>query len=403
METAAARRGSGSSRMVLSGGRVVLANEVLEASLVFEDGRITEIARRNIPRDTAGDFLDCSGRIIVPGMIDVHVHGVDGTDTLEGGDAIARIAERLPRYGVTGFCPTSIACSPQALTTMLDAVRAARGASTGARVLPAHLESNFINPEYRGAQPLDCLRSPRGRAAEGTFSGGDILDVISRARHEVGIMTVAPELESALELIRDLVSQGIEVSLGHSGATYDQAIAGIEAGARQATHLFNRMTPLHHRAPGLTGAVLESGSVCAEVICDGVHVHPGMVRMAYAAKGASAMMAITDGTAGSGMARGSQAALGGRPIRIADAAYLEDGTIAGSVLTMNQAFAALVRDIKLSLPDAARSCATTPARALGLADTGEIAEGYTADVVVLDEDFQVVATCIAGSLAFARQ
>ena len=158
--------------------------------------------------------------------------------------------------------------------------------------------------------------------------------------------------------------------------------------------------PTSHRAPGLSGAVLESDEITAELICDGVHVHPGMVRLAYAAKGAGAMMAITDGTAGAGLPRGSHAALGGRAIRIGDAAYLEDGTIAGSVLTMDQAFAALVRDIGLSLPDAARSCATTPARALGLSEMGEITPGNAADLVVLDDDLRVVATCIAGSLVF---
>ena len=188
-------------------------------------------------------------------------------------------------------------------------------------MLPAHLESNFINPDFNGAQPLECLRLPRGHArAEGEFSGAEILEEIAAARPDVGIVTVAPELDGALDLIRDLASHGHHVSLGHSGATYDEAIAGIDAGARQATHLFNRMPPLGHRAPGLAGAVLDHDDVVAELICDGVHVHPAMMRVAIAAKRPSRIMAITDGTAGSGLPRGSRTIIGGRRITVGDVA-----------------------------------------------------------------------------------
>jgi N-acetylglucosamine-6-phosphate deacetylase len=334
----------------------------------------------------------------------VHVHGVEGTDTLDGADAIARIAARLPRHGVTAFCPTSVACDPEALRTMLSAVRTSRVAppSGSARVLPAHLESNFINPEYRGAQPLDCLRLPElgGALSEGRFTGREILDEIAAARPDVGIVTVAPELDGALDLIRDLVAHGHHVSLGHSGATFDQGIEGIAAGARQATHLFNRMPPVSHRAPGLAGAVLEHDDVCAEVVCDGVHVHPAMVRVALAAKSPSRIMAITDGTAGSGLPAGATGRLGGRTITVREAAYLDDGTLAGSTLTMDRAFAKLVTLMRISPVDAALVCSTTPARTLGLQGFGVIGVGAVADLVVLDSQFRVVQTWLAGALAY---
>jgi N-acetylglucosamine-6-phosphate deacetylase len=294
---------------------------------------------------------------------------------------------------------------------MLSDVRLARTTRPpgGARVLPAHLESNFISPEYKGAQPLECLRLPpkaaSRRSAEGAkadFTGDDILAEIAAARPDVGIVTVASELDGAIDLIRDLVAHGHHVSLGHSGATYEQAMEGIRAGARQATHLFNRMTPVTHRAPGLTGAVLESDEVVAELVCDGVHVHPAMMRVALAAKRPERIMAITDGTAGSGLPRGAYASLGGRRISVGDAAYLEDGTIAGSTLTMDRAFAKLVSEVGLSLPDAATVCATTPARALGLQGFGLLAPGATADLAVLDRDLRVVQTWIAGTLAYDR-
>jgi N-acetylglucosamine-6-phosphate deacetylase len=394
----------------------ILPDRVLSGATLAIDGeRIDAI----VPKPSAlsdGDVgIDFGDHYVLPGFIDVHVHGVEGIDTLDGDDAITQIAERLARYGVTAFCPTSIACDPVTLRRMLDGVRLARTTRPpgGARVLPAHLESNFINPQFKGAQPASCLRSPRPDAARRSaagaatdphadWTGGDILAEIAAARPDVGIVTVAPEIEGALDLIRDLVAHGHHVSLGHSGASYEQAIDAVRAGARQATHLFNRMTPMTHRAPGLAAAMLESDDVIAELVCDGVHVHPAMMRVALAAKRPERVMAITDGTAGSGLPRGATARLGGRVITVGDAAYLEDGTIAGSTLTMDRAFALLASAVGLSLPDAAAVCATTPARALGLQGFGVLAPGAVADFVVLDRDLRVVQTWIAGTLAFDR-
>jgi len=395
--------------ILLSGADLVLPDRVLGAGTVVLDGdRIADIvagARQGDGDDVHFSFPD---HYIVPGFIDVHVHGVEGIDTLDGGTAIAAIAERLPRFGVTGFCPTSIACDPGALRRMLSEVRSARTTRPpgGARVLPAHLESNFINPEYKGAQPASCLRLPKTEArasgAGSEWSGADILAEIAAARPDVGIITLASELDGALPLVRDLVTHGHHVSLGHSGATYEEAIEGIRAGARQATHLFNRMPPMSHRAPGLAGAVLESDEVTTELICDGVHVHPAMMRASIAAKRPERIMAITDGTAGSGLPKGSRTVIGGRPITIRDAAYLDDGTLAGSLLTMDRAFARLTSEVGLSLSDAATVCATTPARALGLQGFGVLAAGAMADLVVLDRDLRVVQTWVSGVLAYDR-
>lgn len=395
----------------ISGADLVLPDRVIAGGTIVLDGdRIADV-RSEVSADRSSDLaFHFDNHYIVPGFIDVHVHGVEGTDTLDGGSAIAALAERLPRYGVTAFCPTSIACDPAALRSMLAGVRLARTTRPpgGARVLPAHLESNFINPDYKGAQPLRCLRGiNRVRGAAGAhrpdpdaWTGDDILDEIAAARPDVGIVTLAPELDGAPELIAELVAHGHHVSLGHSGATYEQAQAGIRAGARQATHLFNRMPPLGHRVPGLAGAVLEADEVFAELVCDGVHVHPAMIRVALAAKRPERVMAITDGTAGSGLPRGSGATLGGYPITVRDAAYLDDGTIAGSVLTMNRGFAKLVSEIGLSLVDAATVTSTTPARALGLQGFGVIAPGATADLVVLNRELAVVQTWVAGTLAW---
>jgi N-acetylglucosamine-6-phosphate deacetylase len=409
--------------IVLSGAALVLPDRILSpGTLTIDDGRIVDIRADATPG--ASNAFAFHGHYIVPGFIDVHVHGVDGVDSLDGGSAVRDIAARLPRYGVTAFCPTTVACGPADLRGVLDQVRLARESrpAASARVLPAHLESNFINPDFNGAQPRECLRtfawgsasgvgekapgsehSTSAPAAHEAFSGDDILAEIARAAPDVGIVTLAPEIPGGLDLVRLLASQGHRVSLGHSGATYEEARDAIAAGARHATHLFNRMPPLHHRSPGLAGAILQSDDVAAEIICDAYHVHPALVRTAIASKRPGKIMAITDGTAVSGLAPGSTARLGGRTIVAgAQTAVLADGTLAGSSTTMDGAFRVLTGRIGLSLVDAAVLTATTPARELGLVGHGVLAVDAVADLVVLDANLNVVQTYIAGQLAFSR-
>jgi N-acetylglucosamine-6-phosphate deacetylase len=284
-----------------------------------------------------------------------------------------------------------------------------------ARVLPAHLESNFINPDYKGAQPAACLRTPRaaltgnGSSPGGderggdAFTGADILAVIDAAGPDVGIVTLASELDGGIDLIRRLVQGGRIVSLGHSGATYEQGSEAIRAGARQATHLFNRMPPVGHREPGLAGAILQAPEVAAEIVCDAYHVHPAMVRVALAAKGADRVMAITDGSAGAGLAPGSTTRLGGRTLHVrAEAAFLDDNTLAGSTATMDRVFRVLTSVVGVGLVEAATLCSTTPAREMGLTGMGVIATGAVADLAILDSRMFVVETCIGGQRWFPR-
>ncbi len=300
--------------IVLANAHVVLPDRILSPGAVLLEGdRILDVVSE-APAASPGDLrLDLQHQTIVPGFIDVHVHGVEGSDSLDGTGAIARIAAALPRYGVTAFCPTSVACDPGALRD--DAERRAFGtprAAIGvvARAAGASREQLHQSRLSRGAAARSVCACPAVSAADGAFTGEAILDEIAAARPDVGIVTIAPEIDGALALIRSLCGFGHHVSLGHSGATYEQALAGIDAGARHATHLFNRMPPLGHRAPGLAGAVLEHDDVMAEIVCDGVHVHPSMVRVAVAAKSPSRIMAITDATSGAGLAPGARASLG---------------------------------------------------------------------------------------------
>jgi len=389
--------------ILLAGATLVLPDRLLErGSLLIDAGRIVAIEPRVVATPAGATRVDLDGAVVVPGFIDVHVHGIEGHDVLDGSGAIREVASRLPRYGVTAFCPTSIACDPATLARMLVEIAEVQSApvQTAARVLPAHLESNFINPEFKGAQPAECLRvlHPRSDVAvEGTFTGNDVLATIEQHRASVGIVTVAPELSGGLDLVRRLASTGLRVSLGHTGATYEETLAAIDAGACHATHLFNRMTAMTHRAPGAPGAILGSPRVTAEVICDGFHVHPALISIAIRAKGPAGIMAITDGTAGSGLPAGSRTRLGGRPIVVTHrTAELEDGTMAGSILTMDGAFRTLVQATGTSLVDAARMCSTTPAEQLGVRDAGRLVLGATADLAVLDEGLRVRTTYLSG-------
>jgi N-acetylglucosamine-6-phosphate deacetylase len=402
--------------MVLSGADVVLANRILSPGTVFVDGeRIVDIVPSARPASPGVVHVDLSKHYVVPGFIDMHVHGLQGFDTLDGGTGLRAMASRLPAYGVTGFCPTTVACPPPVLARFLNQLRRLRGDDRvhGARILPAHLESNFINPDYRGAQPAACLKrppppdkgsaAPATRRAEADFDAEDVLVEIERGGADIGTITLAPELDGAPELIDRFVAAGYRVSLGHSGATFDQAKAAIARGARAATHLFNRMPPVGHRDPGLATAALVSDEVAAELICDGFHVHPAILQVAIASKSLDRVVAITDATGGAGLPNGARARLGDQLITVGEAAaYLDDGTLAGSILTMDRAFALLVTVVGLALPEAVRMCSTTPARELGLQGTGLLAEGGMADLTVLDRNFRVVQTYVGGLLVYQR-
>jgi N-acetylglucosamine-6-phosphate deacetylase len=390
------------TRTFLSGADVVLPDRVASGlTVVLEGDRIVDLTSGPRELSSQETRVDVTGRLIVPGFIDVHVHGLLGVDVLDGPDAVMTVARQLPRFGVTAFCPTSVACSNDTLDVFLASVAAARVAAEpgAARVLPAHLESGFINPEYRGAQPLEHLRTYERRTSGVVFSDNSQKTTPEVFSADVGILTLAPEMPGGLDLVRDAVAAGIRVSLGHSGATFDQGLEAIHAGARHATHLFNRMSPMSHRDPGLVGAVLSTEDIAAEIICDGFHVHPAVIQVAIAAKRHSRMMAITDGTSGSGLPAGACARLGGRTITVGpkrDSVRLPDGTLAGSVATMDQVFATLVTRAGQSLVEAATLCATTPARELGLTGQGVIAPGSLADLAILTPGLRVVQTWIGG-------
>ena len=334
---------------------------------------------------------------MVPGFIDLHVHGGGGAQcNTDDVSEIAAVAAFHARHGTTSFLATTVSAGVGELEAALRAIRSAASASPagggGARVLGAHLEGPFLSVDRPGAMDPATFRMPEPAVWRRLLSVGD---------GRVALMTVAPELPGALEMIAELVEAGVVVSLGHSVASYDDAVAAVRAGARSVTHTFNGMVPLHHRAPGLLGGALDLPELGCELILDGVHVDPVLARLLYRVKGAAGIRLVTDAIAAAGLPDGPSV-LGARPVEVRGGRAVLPGTdsLAGSTLTMDAAVAGAVRWLGAGVEEAVAMASAGPAALLGLADRfGAIAPGFTADLVVLDESLRAWGTLVGGRWA----
>ncbi|MDD2711083.1 MAG: N-acetylglucosamine-6-phosphate deacetylase [Verrucomicrobiae bacterium] len=387
------------SKTILSGATIHLPAKTLKTgSVVITNGCIAEIHEGALPNPKNGAiFIDLTGKILSAGFIDLHIHGMMGIDVMNiGPEGYGRLSAEAAKRGVTALAPTTVACPAEQLRKIMESIHAAREAGVpGAKLLGLHLESNFINVDFKGAQPGDQVFSwedPRAAA---------IRKLLEQYARDTCIVTLAPEMPGGIELIRWLVKHGIAASMGHSGAKYDQAMAGIEAGATRATHLFNAMPPLHHRNPGLPGAVLSSPKVFAEMVCDGIHVHPAVIATTIAAKGCDRFMPISDGLEAAGMTSGDFL-LGGQHVTVVNnVAKLDNGTIAGSITTMDRIVRLLVNQTGCDIHDALRMASATPAKGIGRQDIGRIVPGAAADLVVLTPDLEVETTLVDGKVVFS--
>lgn len=378
---------------LISHAKLVMPSGVREADLLLADGRIAAIGH-DLALPAGTETVDAQGGWVLPGFIDTHVHGGLDADTMHATpEALATISVHLARHGVTGWVPTLFACPADALDRVLAAIAQAMDREgPGARILGAHLESSFIAPKFKGAQPPEALRPIEDPA---------LREVIRRHAAVIRIVTLAPELAGATELIHELVTLGIRVSIGHTDATYEKAVAGAQAGATRVTHLCNAMRPFHHREPGTVGAALVQDGLDAELIADLVHVHPAGIQIAYRCKGAERLMLVSDALMGTGLPPGTHT-LDGREIQIGpDVARLPDGTIAGSIITLDRALRNVVTEAGIPIADAARMAASTPAKSLGYGDRGAIEIGMRADLALLDAEFGCRGTWIAGERVFA--
>jgi N-acetylglucosamine-6-phosphate deacetylase len=377
-------------------GAIVTPEGLLEDRAVLVDGeRIVAVDYASrMPCPAGARRLEAARLLLAPGFIDLQVNGAFGSDFTNEPGAIWEAAALLPMYGVTSFLPTIISSPRETVDMAQDVICEGPPAQfRGATPLGLHLEGPFLNPAKRGAHNPAHLRLP------------DTMETQSWTPDRgVRLVTLAPELPGAPEMIEMLVARGVVVSAGHSLANYEQGIAGINAGVTYGTHLFNAMPSLDHREPGLVGALLGDGRITAGIIADSIHLHPSIVALAWKAKGPYGMSLVTDAMAALGMPGGTYK-LGDQEVIVAGgAARLADGRLAGSVLTLDQAVRNLVNFAGCRPFDAIATVTTVPASLLGMANSrGRVAPGFRADMVLLDSDLRVVETLVAGDIAYSTR
>jgi N-acetylglucosamine-6-phosphate deacetylase len=368
---------------VLANGRLVTPNGIVDGWLETTGSTITAIGPGEPPRPPDRNV---AGRWVVPGFVDIHVHGGAGADYIIGDQTAAgQIAELHRRHGTTTMLASLVTADLDTLQTTLTSL--AELVDDGL-LAGLHLEGPFLAPARCGAHDRSLLRVP---------DPDNVDRLVSAGRGAIRMVTLAPELPNAIGTVRRLVRDGVVVAIGHTDATYDQTRAAIDAGTTVGTHLFNAMPPLHHREPGPVSALLEDHRVTVELICDGVHLHAATVRLAMSSAGSHRIALVTDAMAAAGRGDGDYQ-LGQLAVQVREgvARLADSQTIAGSTLTMDRAFRFAV-DVGAGVQEAVQMSSSTPARVLGLADqVGSIEVGKHADLVVLDDDLSVHAVMTKG-------
>jgi N-acetylglucosamine-6-phosphate deacetylase len=369
-------------------GGIVIKN----AAIVVENGILCFAGNQDFIPQNNYSFFDADGWFVSTGFIDLQLNGAYGYDFTENPESIPAVAKRLPETGVVAFLPTFITSPLSEYRQKLAATLSAQqtGASS-ARVLGAHLEGPFLNPAFRGAHPASLLCEP-------TTEGLKAYSPIEAVR----MVTLAVEQPFGIQAVQWLQERGVVASIGHSAATAEEAQQSFSAGVRFATHLYNAMPALHHRQPGLIGALLTNPGVRVGLIADGIHCHPLMLELAYRCKGSAGISLVTDAMSAMGMPPGPYS-IGGQDVLVDDTcARLKDKKLAGSILTMDQAVRNMVAYTSCSIAQAIQMASSVPAEVLGMGDClGHLKEGYPANIVLLDESLHVQATFVEGKIAFA--
>lgn len=369
----------------ITNGKVILKDQVINAN-VFVDGTvISEISNRQ-PNDE--QVIDAKGRYVSPGFIDVHSHGRGGSDTMYSTyEDLNTITSNSIKTGVTGILPTTMTMSIEDTYGAIKNIADNIDKVEGSKILGVHMEGPFFNTKYKGAQPEEYMIKPTAENYNKLV--GEYGNIVKK-------MSLAPELEDSDKLIEYLVKEGVVVSMGHTNASYEEAVIGIKAGATSGTHTYNAMTPLTHRNPGVVGAIMEHDQVYAELILDGIHVSFPAAKVLLKAKGLDKVMLITDSIEASGLEDG-QYKLGNQAVFVKDnSARLADGTLAGSILAMNNAVKNAYQHLGLTINQAVNLASYNPAKNLNLIDLGEIAVNKTADIIMFDEELDVDFMMING-------
>lgn len=371
-------------------GEAVTPEGVRRVGVIVRGGEISELVEDPRAGDLPEDRREISD-LICPGFIDLQVNGSFGIDVGPDKIRLQDLAAKMPRTGTTSFLPTAISWPAERYRPFLEILKSvSRG--DGARILGAHLEGPFLSGARKGAHESANLRGIDLEFLREILSGG-----------QVRMMTLAPELPGAERAAGLLRESGAVASIGHTDATYEEISHAIDAGFSKATHLYNAMSPLQHRAPGTVGAVLTDDRLRAGIIADGVHVHEGALRLAYKAKGTEGLALVTDAMEAAGMGDGEYK-LSGRWVRLEGGSVrLPDGTLAGSALTMDTAVRNAVTYLGIPLHEAVRMASQTPAEILDMPAKGRISPGADADFTLLDHDGFIAETIVAGETVYRRQ
>lgn len=375
-------------KAIVNGKIITEAAVLLNSVILFEDKIVDVVNEDEIINYKDLEIIDAKGQYVSPGFIDIHIHGSGSCDTMDGNmEALKVISRTIAKNGVTGFLPTTMTMSKEYIYGAFQVIKAAMNSTMeGATVLGCHMEGPFINEKYKGAQNPEHIIEPSFDFIK------DYLDIIK-------IITIAPEKDENHKFITKMNEYSeIVISMGHTNATYEEAMKSIEMGISHATHLFNAMTPLSHRAPGVVGAVLKSNITC-EIIADTIHVHPGVFDMLNTIKGKDKMVLITDAMRAGCMKEGNYD-LGGQEVIVKDnSARLRSGALAGSVLTLNKAVKNMYEHSTLEIYEAVKMASLNPARVIGV-DThkGSLAVGKHSDIIIFDEEFNVSITIIGGKV-----
>lgn len=379
--------------MLIKNCNIIYLDKIENGSLLIEDGKIKEI---NPTKFNDDNILDAHGLYVSPGFIDVHIHGAGGFDTMDGTDeAINTIAKTIVKHGTTSFTPTTMTVSTEAIYKSMKVIKKLKEEGTeGANVLGAHLEGPFISPEAIGAQNPNYLLPPSISAYN---------EMVGDCEDAVVSITLAPEVDGAKDLIKYLSDKGIVCSIGHTKASYEQAMEAIECGACHSTHLFNAMTPLTHRSPGVVGAIFDNNNITTETISDGVHISYPSLRIAYKQKSTDKVLLITDAMMACCMPDGDYS-LGGQDVIVSDgAARLKTGSLAGSILTLDKAVANVYKNCNLPLNEVVKMATYNGARHCKVSDhKGIIKEGYDADLILFDENINIEKVFISGKEVYSK-
>ncbi|MEM1510901.1 MAG: N-acetylglucosamine-6-phosphate deacetylase [Thermofilaceae archaeon] len=381
--------------------KIVTKGSVIDDGyIIIDDGKIVEIGKESLT-GFHGSSENCEGMIAVPGFIDTHIHGFQGSDVRirSEPETFLEMSSKLVKYGVTSFTPSTSTASHEMLLAACKAVHKAMNLwrpAHGARIIGLHLEGPYISKEMAGAQNISYIRKPNIK---------ELREYIETSGYNIVQLTIAPEVKGALKLITIAKELGIVVSAGHTNATYEEGVNAIKAGITKATHLFNGMRKMQHRDPGIALALIEDPDVYLELIVDYVHVHPAMIRHVIKYAGPSRVILITDAAAPAGCGDGIYE-INGRKLKVEQGIVklLDKDVLAGSTLDMLRAFQNVLR-LGFGITDASKMASTTPAKCLGLDSKlkiGELKKGYTADIVILDGNYNIKRVYVEGELAYIK-